>query len=117
MIKIIHDQRPVPWSRTLHGEKTDRKQAQDKYIADLALLLKVAAEGQTFEGAVRAQLRFDYLREQTLIQLYEIGSRPDLKTTRGDLDNLCKMVLEAVELSGIVKDDAQIAIIEAEKVK
>ena len=116
MISLVFDIRPIPWSRTLRGEKSKRKKRQDEYIKALAIALKIVAEGETFDGAVKAELRFDYKHGRTLIRLSDMSHRPDLKTTRADCDNLVKIVLEAVQKSGIVKDDAQVAIIEAEKV-
>jgi len=83
------------------------------------MMLKVAQNenGQNFDGAVSVKLRFDYKTEQTHIEIYDAGYRPDLKTTRADLDNLAKIVLEALQKSGIVKDDAQVAVLECEKVQ
>ena len=83
------------------------------------MMLKQAAGGEQFGGAVYANLLFDYQKEKpcTLIQLRDFSFRPDLKITRGDIDNLAKMVLESIELSGIVKDDAQVAMLKAEKIK
>ncbi len=121
MIELKFEQRPVPWSRPARGKsgKMYTVPEQRKYIADLALMLKQAAGGEQFSGAVYANLLFDYQEENpcTIIQLKDFSFRPDLKTTRGDVDNLAKMVLEAVQLSGIVEDDAQIAMLKAEKVK
>lgn len=105
----------MPWSRTVRGDRTPRRLKQDRYINDLAMMMKVAAKGETFDGAVRIQLRFDYKKNKTLIQVSDFSWRPDLKTTRADCDNLLKIVLESLQKSGIVKDDAQVAIIEAEK--
>lgn len=119
MITLVFDTRPVPWSRTATGKSGQKytPNVQRAYMYDLAMMLKVVAKGETFEGAVKAQLRFDYKRNQTLIQLSDASHREDLKITRADCDNLVKMVLESVQKSGIVKDDAQIAILEAEKTK
>ncbi len=121
MIELKFEQRPIPWARTRrsrsgHAYTTD---IQTAYREDLALMLKQASLGEQFGGAVRASLLFDYQKKNpcTIIQLSDVSYRPDLKTTRGDLDNLTKMVLEAVQLSGIVKDDAQVAMLKAEKVK
>ncbi len=121
MIELKFEQRPIPWARPSRSRvgivyNTD---IQTKYREDLALMLKQAALGEQFGGAVKANLLFDYRRDNpcTIIQLEDYSFRPDLKTTRGDIDNLAKMVLESIELSGIVKDDAQIAMLKAEKVK
>ena len=118
-VSLTFEQRPVPWSRTLRGEKTERSGNQRKYINDLALMLKVARNktGQNFDGAVSVKLLFDYKRNQTFIEIYDANYRDDLRTKRADLDNLCKMVLEALQRSGIVNDDAQVAMLEAEKIE
>lgn len=121
MIELRFDRRPKPWSRPARGRSGQAYTAstQRKYIADLALLLKQAAGGEVFSGAVKAKLLFDYHKDRTctLIRLEDWSFRPDLKVSRADIDNLAKMVLEAVEFSGIVKDDSQIALLEAEKVE
>ncbi len=121
-VSLTFEHRPVPWSRTVRGDRTPRRLKQDKYINDLAMMMKVAAKGETYDGAVKVRIRFDYVRRidsfgATLIEISDQSSREDMKTSRADLDNLCKMVLEALQKSGIVKDDAQVAILEAEKVK
>ncbi len=121
MIELKFEQRPMPWSRPARGKngKAYTLSKQRKYIEDLALMLKQAALGEQYGGAVHASLLFDYRKDKpcTIIRLEDYSFRPDLKTTRGDIDNLAKMVLEAIELSGIVKDDAQIAMLKAEKIK
>lgn len=114
MISLVFETRPIPWSRTLRGEKSKRKKRQDAYINSLAIMLKTTAEGETFDGPVFVRVEFDYKKGQTQIQIMGV-ERYNLKTTRADLDNLIKIVLEALQKSGIVKDDAQVAIIEAEK--
>ena len=119
MISLTFETRPVPWSRSVRGDRTPRRLKQDKYIEALAIMLKIAANETTtpsFEGAVSVRLRFDFKRNETHIAVADASHREDLKATRGDLDNLCKMVLEALQKSGIVKDDAQVAMLEAEKV-
>jgi len=116
-VTLIFDQRPKPWSRTVRGDRSKRRLTQDKYIEDLAIMLKLMADGTTFDGAVEVELRFDYKRGETHIRVIDASHRDDLKTTRGDLDNLCKMVLESLQKSGIVKDDAQVAKMASEKVK
>ena len=116
-VSLTFDHRPIPWSRSVRGDSTERRKRQDKYINDLALMLKVEAKGQTFDGAVKVDLRFDYKQACTHIRVSDASHRPDLKASRGDLDNLVKMTLECLQRSGIVKDDAQVAILEAEKVR
>jgi Holliday junction resolvase RusA-like endonuclease len=50
------------------------------------------------------------------IQIFELH-RHGYKDSRADLDNLIKELAEACEDSGLVKDDAQIAFVEAKKLK
>ncbi len=118
MISLVYDTRPVPWSRTKVG-KTGKQYTptrQREYIKDLAMMLKVAANGETFDGPVAVALEFDYERNQTLIDISE-SHRKKMRIKRPDVDNLAKMVLEAIEESGIVKDDSQVAVLKAEKVE
>ena len=116
MINLVFDTRPIPWSRTVRGDRTKRRLRQDAYIKSLALALKIAAEGETIDGPAFVRAEFDYKKGCTQIQVMGV-ERYNLKTTRADLDNLLKIVLESIQKSGIVKDDAQVAIIEAEKVQ
>ncbi len=116
MISLTFDTRPVPWSRTLRGERTPRAQKQRKYIADLAMMLKTAANGETYDGAVSVNLEFDFERMQTLIEI-SASHRKKLRIKYPDLDNLSKMVFEAIERSGIVENDKQVAVLKAEKVE
>lgn len=116
MITLTYDTRPVPWSRSVRGDRSKRRLKQDKYIRDLALALKIAAKGETIDGAASVQLRFDYKHNCTNIQISK-SYQENLRTKRADLDNLAKMVLEAIQKSGIVIDDAQVAHMEAEKVE
>jgi Holliday junction resolvase RusA-like endonuclease len=117
MISIHFDHRPVPWSRVLRGERTKRAAKQRKYIEDLSLVMKLAAEGQSYDGPVSVRAQFDYKNNCTRIEVHDVSHRTDLKITRADADNLLKAVLESLQKSGIVKDDAQVAILEAEKLK
>lgn len=115
MISLVFPHRPVPWSRTVRGDRTPRRLKQDKYINDLALTLKLKAKGETFDGPVLVRLEFDYHSNLTLINVDSAAKHHLLRSKRPDIDNLCKMVLEALQKSGIVKDDSQVAILEAEK--
>ena len=116
MISLTFDTRPVPWSRTLRGERSKRAAKQRSYIQDLALMLQFAANGEKFDGPIAVHLEFDYERNQTLIDI-SASHRKKMRIKRPDVDNLAKMVLEAIEKSGIVKDDAQVAFLKAEKVE
>ena len=78
------------------------------------MMLKLAARGKTFDGSVSVYLEFDYDRKQTQISISDNQlSRHRIK--RPDIDNLSKMVLEAIEKSGLVNDDSQVAYLRAEK--
>ena len=115
-ISYTHETRPVPWSRSVRGDRSARRLKQNKYIADLAMMLKVAADGESYDGPVSVYLDFDFKNAKTEIVITS-SIMPNLRIKRPDVDNLAKMVLEAIEKSGIVKDDAQVAYLRAEKVE
>ena len=117
-MKLTFQGRPVPWARVARGRggQTYTPAKQNLHRAKLAEALWVAARGKTFAGAVRVDVVFDYDLELTDIEITDIGASLAYRTKRPDGDNLAKQVLEAIEKSGIVKDDAQVAILYAEKV-
>lgn len=69
-----------------------------------------------FNGPVGLYAEFDYAMSETRITLFEMSAER-YKSTRCDLDNLIKEIAEACQDSGVLKDDAQIALIEAKKLK
>ena len=121
MISLTFPGRPVPWARVKRGKagNTYTPPKQAKHREDVALMLKVAARKagiRKFEGPVCLRVRFDYGRNETVIELY-----PGIRGEHAfeeivDTDNLAKQIMEAVELSGVVDNDAQVAYLEAEKI-
>ena len=121
MISLTFPGRPVAWARVKRGRggKAYTPAKQDRHRKDVALMLKVAARQagtRMLEGPVCLRVRFDFKRNETVIEL-----TPAIKGLHAcdeiiDVDNLAKQIMEAVELSGIVENDAQIAYLEAEKV-
>lgn len=108
--------RPVPWARVKRNAagKSYTPAKQRDHQKTLAWAIKVAAENKKLDGAVAVNVLFDYERDLTSITVtdaYQPG-----KTTRPDIDNLCKQVMEALEMSGVIKDDAQVVFITARKV-
>ena len=76
-----------------------------------------AAEGRTFTNGIIIQLVFRFPRikahynsKGTLKQ-----KAPVYKTTKPDLDKLCRAVLDSVTLAGVIRDDALCHTIEAQK--
>lgn len=68
------------------------------------------------EGPVGLIAEFDYGTKETRLQIFELH-RHGYKETRSDIDNLIKQIAEAAQDSGLVKDDAQFAWVEAKKLK
>ncbi len=76
-----------------------------------------AANGITFNSGVQVTLIFKFPRLKA-----HLNSKGDLrptapvfKTTRPDIDKLCRAVLDAITLSGVIRDDALCFSIEAQK--
>lgn len=104
---------PVPWARARTSGRrffTDERTASAK--RKVALAAK-AAGAVPFDGPVTVALTFDYDADETRV---EITPRPDGKATRPDVDNLCKLVMDA--LNGVAwVDDGQVATLWAHKVE
>jgi len=121
MISLTFPGRPVAWARVARGKggKAYNPKKQDKHRTDVALLLKVAArEAGTpkLEGPVCLRVRFDFKRNETAIELTPAMKGIHVCDEIIDVDNLAKQIMEAVELSGVVDNDSQIAYLEAEKI-
>ena len=72
-----------------------------------------AAGAVPFEGPVTVVLTFDYDADETRVK---VTPKPDGKATRPDVDNLCKLVMDA--LNGVAwKDDGQVAMLLAVKIE
>ena len=76
-----------------------------------------AANGITFNSGVQVTLIFKFPRLKA-----HLNSKGDLrptapvfKTPRPDIDKLCRAVLDAITLSGVIRDDALCFSIEAQK--
>jgi Holliday junction resolvase RusA-like endonuclease len=65
---------------------------------------------------VRVEAVFDYPELETRITVTELPPAPKYRTNVPDVDNLAKQVLEALEESGVVRNDAQVTLLIAEKV-
>ena len=120
MIEVVFPGRPVPWARHRMGKGRSYMPAkQKKQMDDLALLIKAASKGERFDGPVRLELCFDYggPAPSTYIRIDGNYVQPNHRIKRGDIDNLVKWVMESLQASGVVKDDAQVAFLIAEKVE
>jgi Holliday junction resolvase RusA-like endonuclease len=120
MIEVVFPGRPVPWARHRMGKGRSYMPAkQKKQMEDLALYIRLVAKEQQpagFAGPVILQVKFDYGKNQTWFRVSE-SEDPGLRAKRGDIDNLVKWVMESLQASGVVKDDAQVAFLIAEKVE
>jgi Holliday junction resolvase RusA-like endonuclease len=88
----------------------------------MALLIKgamVAKRHKQFKGPVLLDVIFDYAANETRIEVCSIEGDPEQnwKSTRADLDNLVKQINEGLQDSGLLADDAQVAVLWARKVQ
>ena len=122
MIEVVIPGRPVPWARagSNHGRYfTPDKQRDHRQL--LALLLRKAAQSQDIKqltGPIDLGCVFDYGEGETRITVEQINeSSEGYRIARPDLDNLVKQIFEALEDSRLLGDDAQVALLHAEKWK
>lgn len=121
MIQLTIPGRPVPWARARKrkggGYFTPPKQAAHRETLATLIQIEMRALGiERFVGPVALHAVFDYGVNETRIKIHP-HSAPLLKPTRCDLDNLIKQIAEGCEDSGLLHDDAQVAVIVAKKVK
>jgi Holliday junction resolvase RusA-like endonuclease len=121
LLEIVLPGRPVPWARARKskwgGFFTPRRQQvhRDSLASVIALKMKEVGIDQ-LEGPVGLIAEFDYRTPETRIQIFELY-RHGYKDSRADLDNLIKQIAECSQDAGLLKDDAQIAWLEASKQK
>jgi Holliday junction resolvase RusA-like endonuclease len=115
-IFVSYEGGPVAWARVKRNAKgqayTPAKQKAHR--TGLAWAIKAAAGKKKFAGSVAVNVQFDYENKLTSITITEAVEAG--KTTRPDVDNLLKQVLEAIEESGVIEDDAQVVFVTARKV-
>lgn len=70
---------------------------------------RTASRGQTFDGPVKVSLDF-------VLSLPQSERAARWHAVRPDLDKLTRAVLDVLTVAGIVKDDGQVAQIEATKI-
>jgi Holliday junction resolvase RusA-like endonuclease len=120
-MELIFGGRPVPWARVARGRtgKGFTPSRQRLHGAALSRALALAPDRQKFEGPVRLEVTFDYAKNETRIGIETLAPGRFWRTEKrgGDLDNLVKQVMEALQAAGIVEDDAQVALIIADKVE
>ena len=77
-----------------------------------------AADGCKFESGVQISLifRFPCLQSHLNTKGQLKPNAPFFKITRPDIDKLCRGVLDAITLSGVIRDDSFCFSIEAQKV-
>ena len=86
----------------------------------MALLIKAAMAEQGVKqitGPVSLHVGFDYAKNETRIEVVPLRPDPKWKDTRADLDNLVKQINEGLQDSGLLADDAQVAVLWARKVQ
>jgi len=102
--------KPVPWQRA--GRAGKRTFDTPRNVASKRLIAFAAQDAMRhlpcpFQHAVRIEMVFAWTRPRR--------SNSSFKATRGDLDNFCKLVLDACQ--GILfEDDAQVAVLTAQKI-
>jgi Holliday junction resolvase RusA-like endonuclease len=115
-VSLNYEGTPVAWARVKRNAKgqayTPAKQKAHR--TGLAWAIKAAAGRKKFAGPVAVNVWFDYQNKLTSITITEAIEAG--KTTRPDVDNLLKQLLEAIEESGVIEDDAQVVFITARKV-
>ncbi len=127
MIEITLPGRPIPWARARKGKRgffTPLKQAAHRKA--MALIIK-AKRLEPLTGPVAIDVTFDYGTNETRILVYPAHGACPLdnapryngrwKATRADLDNLVKQINEGLQDSGLLADDAQVAVLWARKVQ
>ena len=115
-IWIEYEGRPVPWARTnMLGSRHVTPKKQRLHRRQLAKAMRQAAGKTVLEGPVSLFVKFDYERNVTQIQVWELQGF-SARTKAPDIDNLVKQVMEALEDAGVVANDQQVAHVEAEKI-
>lgn len=101
--------KPVPWQRAGRvGKRTFDTPRNISAKREIAFAAQDAMRQlpHPFQGAVRLDLVFSWARPRR--------SNATYKSTRGDIDNYVKLVLDACQ-GVLFEDDAQVAILYAEK--
>ncbi len=91
--------RPQPKQSVRGGGKgfyTDP--AKKEYVKALTMLIKSQYKRPAQSGPLQVSIAFCYKRPK--------GQKSDFKTSRPDLDNLSKPVLDALTDAGVITDDA-----------
>lgn len=118
MIELVVEGRPVPWGRVRgSGWHTWSRPLQKNHREDVALLLKSVAHGQKFTGPVKLVVDFDFGKDETRIYIEPLLDTSYYLPSRPDTDNLVKQICEAMQDSGIVEDDSQVAVLIARKIR
>ena len=110
---------PVPMGRprfTRSGRAYTGKSSRDYKNSQIESLLAAKGEDwEPLEGPLRVNITFVHNRPKRL--LLKAGDRPDgriYKTTKPDIDNLLKMVLDILTQSSIWIDDNRVTSISCE---
>lgn len=105
--------KPVAWQRARRNGRVYYTAPEVTEAKRKIVLAAKAAGAVPLEGPVLVDLIFDYNTEKTHVAVRSADS--DGKDTRPDLDNLVKLVMDA--LNGVAwRDDGQVSEIDAWKV-
>jgi len=124
--ELVFKGRPVPWDRTGIGKdgKPHNRPKPLLHRRELAKAMRFAEGCRAFSGPVKLTVLFNYRWNETMIRIEECTDilygpahlKGGGRSARADVDNLLKQVMEAAQLAGIVADDVQFVIANAEKV-
>jgi Holliday junction resolvase RusA-like endonuclease len=112
----------VPWARARRskwgGFFTPEKQQDHRDNLARLIQKKMLEQNicEPFEGPIGLYAEFDYAKPETRLTFFEMNEHC-YRSGRPDIDNCIKQIAESAQDSGLVKDDAQIALVEAKKLK
>jgi len=81
------------------------------WVAGAIVILAAYWRREPLEGPVAVELVFVHSRPKRLCRRKDPSGRL-WRGVRPDLDNLAKSALDAIQAAGIIKDDAQVAVLE-----
>ena len=97
--------------RTYQDPKTKR------YEQSCAIYLRQSAPSKPIDGSVALDVCFFHERPKRLQQRTHRGEKvPDYaihKSTRPDIDNLCKALADSLQIAGFYRDDGQLVFLSA----
>jgi Holliday junction resolvase RusA-like endonuclease len=86
---------------------------QETVRAEKEYITAVGDNPPVFEGPVSLELTF--MEDATLVTIKPVETWDT--PLRGDLDNYCKLALDGIQRAGVLKDDRQVVILSAVKIR